>query len=76
MITDFLTLDIPIAKLEAALEVLRAFKASESREEWLLIPFVAWGKLEQLEEFLAHRVEGADLKEDTKTYIASRAVGA
>lgn len=65
-IVSFLGLDIPAADLETTLRVLRQFKGCESRKEWLDIPFVAWAKLEQLEEFLAHRVEGAELHDDTK----------
>ena len=68
-ITDFLTLDIPQNKLAAALEVLEAFKACESEEEWLLIPFSSWAKLEQLEEFLRHRVRKEPLEKDTVEYL-------
>ena len=70
MITDFLTLDISNADLETTLRVLRQFKASESSDEWLMVPFAAWAKLEQLEEFLDHRVNGAPLRADTLAYIA------
>jgi len=71
-ITDFLKTQTKKEKLEAALEVLREFKAGESQEEWLFVPFAAWAKLEQLEEFLAHLVEGAELADDTKAYIADQ----
>jgi hypothetical protein len=70
MITDFLKIDIPMSELQSALKVLRAFKECESTEEWLAVLFIAWSKLEQLEEFLAHRVEGTPLKEDTLEYLA------
>jgi hypothetical protein len=70
MITDFLKLDIPMSELQSALKVLRAFKECEGTEEWLAVLFIAWSKLEQLEEFLAHRVEAAPLKEDTLEYLA------
>ena len=52
------------------MDVLREFKACESLEEWAGIFFYAWVKLEQLEEFLDHLVGGAELKDDTKRYIA------
>jgi hypothetical protein len=68
-ITDFLTLEIAPEKLAAALEVLTAFKRCESKEEWLAIPFSAWSKLEQLEEFLQHRVNGTALCDDTVRYM-------
>lgn len=68
-ITDFLTRDISADDLAAALRVVRAFKRCESSEEWLALPFRAWAKLEQLEEFLAHRVEGAPLEPDTLAYM-------
>lgn len=68
-ITDFLKTVRSKDELQAALEVLREFKACESEEEWAYIPFAAWAKLEQLEEFLAHLVEGAPLATDTLAYI-------
>lgn len=71
-ITDFLNTQTPKEKLAAALEVLREFKGHESQEEWLMIPFAAWDKLEQMEEFLAHLVDGEELKDDTKEYIANQ----
>jgi hypothetical protein len=69
MITDFLKTRQSPHDLKAALEIVREFKLCESREEWLSISFLAWDKLEQLEEFLAHLVEGKPLKEDTLAYI-------
>ncbi len=56
--------------LRTALEVLREFKGCESQDEWLGIPFAAWAKLEQFEEFLAHLVEHQPLAPDTVEYIA------
>lgn len=64
-ITDFLDTALSKEELAAALKVLREFKSKESSDEWLSIEFAAWSKLEQLEEFLAHLVEGAPLAEDT-----------
>jgi len=69
MITNFLEISTPKEDLTIALKVLREFKACESLEEWYLIPFSAWAKLEQLEEFLAHLVENEPLKEDTIKYM-------
>ena len=70
MITNFLKTDRSKEELKIALEVLHEFKKCESIDEWASIPFVAWVKLEQLEEFLEHLVEGAELGDDTKAYIA------
>lgn len=64
-ITTFLKTTRSPEDLKITLEVLREFKRCESREEWLFIDFSAWAKLEQLEEFLAHLVEGAPLETDT-----------
>ena len=72
-ITDFLALDISNADASTALAILRQFKACESTQEWLEIPFSAWAKLEQLEEFLDHMVNKAPLKDDTLRYMAAHA---
>ena len=72
MITDFLKTARSKDELKHALEILREFKASESQEEWVAIPFVAWAKLEQLEEFLAHLVDGDPLANDTVEYMNHR----
>ena len=69
MITDFLKTQRSKEELKAALDVLREFKTCESTDEYLAIPFVAWAKLEQLEEFLAHLAEGTPLAEDTVAYM-------
>lgn len=69
-IVDFLKTSRAKDDLVAALAVLREFRACESQEEWAAIPFAAWTKLEQCEEFLAHLTEGAPLKDDTLAYIA------
>ena len=69
MITDFMKTTRSKDELKHALEVLREFKNCESQEEWLGIAFAAWAKLEQLEEFLAHMVEGAPLEDDTIKYM-------
>jgi hypothetical protein len=68
-ITDFLQTKRSPEELRITLEVLREFKACESQEEWLAIPFAAWAKFEQCEEFLAHLVEGKPLADDTIAYL-------
>ncbi len=68
-ITDFLKTETSKEELTIALKVLREFKACESENEWLWISGLAWTKLEQLEEFLVHLVEGKELEEDTKRYM-------
>lgn len=65
MIIDFLKTKRSKAELKIALKVLREFKKCESKEEWVDCPFIAWTKLEQLEEYLAHLANGESLKEDT-----------
>jgi hypothetical protein len=69
MITDFLNTQRSKDDLKITLEVLREFKECESSEEWAMVMFVAWQKLEQLEEFLANLVEGTPLADDTIKYI-------
>ena len=69
MITDFLQTKTTKADLGVALRVLQEFKGCESESEWLHIPFAAWTKLEQLEEFLVHMVDGKPLKVDTIRYM-------
>jgi hypothetical protein len=70
-ITDFLDTQRSKEELAIALAVLREFKLCESQEEWAVIPFAAWKKLEQLEEYLAHLVENEPLEEDTVQYRAA-----
>ena len=72
MITDFLTKKHNKTDLESALKVLKAFKDCESEEEWAFIPFAAWAKLEQLEEFLEHLVDKKPLKDDTVKYMKGK----
>lgn len=57
-------------ELRIALDVLREFKAHESVDEWIAIMFSAWAKLEQLEEYLDHLVNGEPLREDTLAFLA------
>ena len=72
MITDLLKTTRPKEELKIALEILREFKNGETTEELLTCPFVAWSKLEQLEEFLEHLVEGKPLQDDTLEYMESK----
>jgi len=67
---DFLKTARSKEDLGVVLEVLREFKQCESGEEWLYTSFEAWVKLEQLEEFLAHMVNGDELKDDTERALA------
>lgn len=70
-ITDFLKTSRSPADLRTALDVLLEFKSGEDADEFSEIPFSAWAKLEQLQEFLEHLVEGKPLKQDTVYYIES-----
>ena len=69
-VIQFLEMEHDKEKLAHALEVIRTFKNLESMMEWLGVPFSAWAKLEQLEEFLEHLVEGKELKEDSQEVLA------
>ena len=71
MIVDFLKTKRTKEELATALAVLREVKECESNEEWLSIMFAAWAKLEQLQEYLEHLVEGAELADDTKQVLAA-----
>lgn len=71
-ITDFLKTKRTKEELSIALDVLREFKAGESVEEWAGIWFMAWAKLEQLEEFLDYLVNDTPLEPDTLQYIAKQ----
>ena len=69
MITDFLKTKRSIDELKVALDVLHDFKKCESSKEYLGTWFSAWAKLEQLQEFLEHLVNGEQLQADTIAYI-------
>lgn len=71
MITDFLKTKTRREDLATALRIVREFKECESGKEFLFVPFIAWAKLEQLEEFLENLTEGKALKEDTVEYMES-----
>lgn len=68
-ITDFLQTKKTKEELSMALSVLKEFKNNESNAEYMMCPFEAWTKLEQLEEFLEFLVNGKELEEDTLNYI-------
>lgn len=53
---DFINTKRSTAELETALEVLREFKACESKEEYIVIPFEGWGMFEAYEKFLEEMV--------------------
>ena len=72
MIIDFLKAELTDEDLTTALRVLLVFKGCESKEEWFACPFVAWIKLEQMEEFLQHRANGQPLKADTIAHMEAR----
>jgi len=69
-ITDFLKTSRSKEELKIALDILEEFKSCESQDEWIMIPFIAWAKFEQLEEFLEHLVNGKELEEDTIMYMS------
>ena len=68
-ITDFLKTRIHKKDLATTIKVIKKFKSCESIEEWAGIPFMAWSKLEQLQEFLEHLVNGKRLAKDTIEYM-------
>jgi hypothetical protein len=72
VITDFLKTITPKEDLRTTLKVIQRFKACESREEWMGITFGAWAKLEQLEEYIEHLVNGKDLQPDTIEYMGRK----
>jgi len=74
MIIDFLKTKRSKEELKIALEILREFKTCESDGEWLGIPFRAWSKLEQLEEYLEYLVESKLLREDTIDYMIEKGI--
>jgi len=68
MITDFLKTKRSKRQLRIALKVIEEFKGCENEHEWLALPFSAWAKLEQLEEYLSHITKGTPLQADTIAY--------
>ncbi len=68
-IINFLNTKTPKEDLEITLRVIREFKNNESALEWGAIPFAAWAKFEQLQEYLEFLVEGKQLEKDTLEYI-------
>ena len=72
MLIDFLNTRRSKEELETALNVIREFKGNEGSEEWLYCPGVAWAKLEQLEEYLDHLVNGVPLEYDTLEQLGKK----
>jgi hypothetical protein len=68
MILDLLKTERPREELKITLDVLREFKTNHTFEEDLCAPLDTWAKLEQLQEFLEHLVEGKPLAADTLDY--------
>ena len=62
------------SELSLALDVLIEFKGCESVGEWAAIPFAAWAKLEQFQDYL-RLLTGRDVKEvddqTAKDYLAA-----
>jgi hypothetical protein len=71
-VVDFLKTMRSKDDLRVTLEIIEEFKGCENFEEWGRIPFVAWEKLEQLEEYLKHLVNGTELEEDTLRELKKR----
>ena len=71
MITDFIKTTKTKEELSTAFNVLMEFKKCENITEWCQTPFMCWSKLEQLEEFLKHLVNGESLNADTIRYMES-----
>jgi len=71
-IVDFLQTKRSKEDLQIALDVLHEFKSGESWDEYLGVMFSAWVKLEQLEEYLEHLVNGAPLQDDTLEELKRR----
>ena len=69
MLIDFLKTKRTKTELQTALDVIRDFKANESPDEWGMVPFACWVKLEQLQEYLAHLAESKLLKPDTIAFM-------
>jgi len=69
MITDFLKSKRDIKELMIALDVINEFKKCETSNWWLKAPSKYWVKIEQLQEFLNHMVNGKPLTEETIEYM-------
>lgn len=69
MIIEFLKTKADKNELKSALKIIKEFKKNESTEEWAIVPFIAWSKLEQLEEYLEYLVNNKELAKDTLEFI-------
>ena len=72
MITDFLKTKRPKEELKIALDILREFKMDRNAIFYNVNRPKKWMKLEQLEEFLAHLVDGEPLEEDTIAHMSRK----
>lgn len=62
---NFLGTPIPVEDLKTALRVIEAFKKCESAAEWMDMPFSAWLRLEQLEDYLGMLTDPKHETDDT-----------
>ena len=69
-VVDFLDTKTPKEHLGIALAVLREFLTSHNHAEDMSASMVHWVKFDQFHEFLAHLVDGKDLRLDTIAYRA------
>lgn len=49
---DFLKTSRTKDELKLCLDILQEFKDKESQGEWLMVPFMAWSKFEQFQDYL------------------------
>jgi len=64
MLSKFVETKRDKSELATALAVIREFKGNEDADEWAMHPFITWQKLEQLENYLSHIVEGTKLEDE------------
>lgn len=62
----FLGTSLPEDDLKTALRVIEAFKKCESADEWMSMPFSAWLRLEQLEDYLGMLTDPEHETDDTR----------
>ena len=64
MLSKFINTKRDKSELATALAVIREFKDNEDTDEWANNPFITWQKLEQLEGYLSHLVDGKKLEDE------------
>ena len=64
MLSKFINTKRDKSELATALAVIREFKDNEDTDEWANNPFITWQKLEQLEGYLSHLVDGNKLEDE------------